>query len=143
MNNKTHLSDSTFYSVPVETQKMFNAMSEAVVDALMVPASWLPESYRGKKSSRKLRSVVSEAKRRRRNLFKEDREVSVKFDAKRNITDARPGRLAVLEKYRADVEAGREIEFDVNEDKLYRFEQAWCGAMLAAGVIEPDAFDEE
>ena len=129
--------------LPADTQKMFRDLENAIIDCLMIPASWLPESYRGKKSHRKLRSVVSEAKRRRRNLFKEDREVSVKFDSKRNITEARPGRLAILNKYRADIDAGRPIEYDVNEYKQYRFEQAWCSAMLAAGVITIDELEED
>lgn len=143
MKNETHLTDKVFFSLPVETQAMFNRLSNAIIDMLMVPAEWLPESYRGKKKMRKLRSVVSEAKRRHKTMFRPDREVSVKFDADRNITSARPGRLEVLEKYAAAVEAGEEIQYDVNEDKLYRAQMDFAGAALKAGVFEADDFEPD
>ena len=122
-------------------EQMLKDAEQTVIDCLLVPNEWLPESYRGKKSHRKLRSVVNEAKRRKRNLFKEDREVSVKFDNNRNVVAARPGRLAVLEKYAADVAAGKEIDYDINEDRLYRNQLDFCTAAIKAGVFEADEFD--
>ena len=38
-------------------------------------------------------------------------------------------RIDILNKYRADVEAGRDIEYSENEDRLYRNRQAFASAM--------------
>lgn len=142
MQNKTHLTDKQFANLSPEMQQAFNDFSEAIIDMLMVPASWLPESYRGKKKMRKLRSVVNEAKRRQKTAWKPDREVSVKFDADRNITSARPGRLEVLEKYAAAVEAGEPIEYNEDEDKLYRKQLDFVAAGVKAGMIDPIEDDD-
>lgn len=143
MRNDTHLSDADFAKLSPKTQELFNNLSNAIIDMLMVPAEWLPESYRGKKKMRKLRSVVNESKRRQKTAWKPDREVSVKFDSDRNITSARPGRLAVLEKYAADVAAGREIQYDVDEDKLYRVQLDFVSAGIKAGMFEVDEFESD
>ena len=38
-------------------------------------------------------------------------------------------RIDILNKYREDVAAERDIEYDVNEDRLYRNQQAFASAM--------------
>jgi hypothetical protein len=119
--------------LPAETQAMFKRAEQAVIDAIMVPSEWLPEAYRGKRSERKLSSVVKQAKRKRKNLFKEPREISVKFDSDRKVTSATPERLAILERYADCIERGVEIDYDVNEDKLYRANLEFAGAAMKAG----------
>ncbi len=128
----------------MKTQKELEAQLEAaVIDCFMIPNEMLPESYRSpKRSHRKLSSVVSDAKRRHRNMFKDGREVSVKFDTEQNVTSARPERLAALERYAACVENEEEIDYDVNDDKLYGNQVTFLNAMATAGVISLEDFDD-
>lgn len=101
---------------------------QTVIDAILVPQEWLPESYRGKRSHRKLSSVVKQFDRQAPKSVREPDEVSVKFDDKQRITSATPERLARLEKYREAIQSGGEIEYDVNDDKLYRKQLNFMGA---------------
>ena len=142
MLNEMLMDELTAKLEAMSTEEALEYGKELVIDAIMVPTEWLPESYQGKRSSRKLRSVVSEAKRRHKNLFKPEREVSVKFDENRNvISNPESERLATIDKYRAAVEAGEEIEYDVNEDKLYRNQLDWVSAAVRAGMFADDEDD--
>lgn len=148
MNNnepQTELSSAERIS-GVSTEQLIKNAENAVIDAIMVPKEWLPESYRGKRKMRKLRSVVNESKRRNKSLWADPRSVSVKFDKNRQVTESTPERLAAIEKYRNQVESlGHvddetefEIEYDENENLLYDRRMKWAAAMVASGRIEAD-----
>jgi len=126
--------------------QLFAELNAAIVDCLMVPSSWLPENYRGVRSMRKLRSVVNQFRRENKKLFRPGREVNVTFervDGERRIAFARPERLACLDSYASDVDAKREIQFDVDEDRLYRRQLEFLGAMVAGGIIDAEELEEE
>jgi len=107
-------------------------LENLAIDMISVPTSWLPESYRGKSETRKLRSVVNECNRRSK-VQKDERATPARVNDDHVITYGSPVRLAVLDKYAADVEAGRDIDYDCDNDRLYRNQAAFCDAM---GLLE-------
>lgn len=124
-------------------QKMLNEIETAVIDCIEVPREWLPERYQGKRKMRKLSAVVAQAKREKKNLFRDPRDISVKFDDDRNIVKGTTERLATLEKYAAMVEAGIEIAYDENDDMLYKRQVEFYGAAIKAGAVDSDDDDCE
>lgn len=89
---------------------------------------------RNKKGQRKFRpllSVLAKAEKAEADKAEKVRSTSVKWaDSQRTeIMEATPERLAVLESYAADAAEGREIAYDVNEDKLYRNQMAFAAAI--------------
>ena len=107
-----------------------------VLECIDVPKEWLPESYRGKRSHRNLWSVQKEYDRRMKQREIDPNDISVKFENGK-IREGTPERLERLENYADDVANGREICYNVNEDKLYRNMQAM------ASVMELDVKEEE
>ena len=92
----------------VESAKKAIRKAQAqAVRCFEVPNELLPERYHRKRSHRNLASVAKECMRRRKNLWKEGRDVSVKFDNDRNITSARQERLAIIEKYQRRTRSDR------------------------------------
>lgn len=97
------------------TEELLDKAFKAAVMAFEIPKEWLPEAYRGKRKTRKLISVVKQAQRRKKNIFKDKRAV-------RNS----PERLAVIEAYAKQIEAGQPIEFQVNERRQNNVAIAFC-----------------
>jgi len=119
------------------------ALESAAIDILYIQeGSRLAKGF-GFKRDRSLRSMVSKMDKVSTKRNRDGRDVSVKFDNDRNIVEATPGRLDVLKRYAADIEAGREISYDVNEDKLYRNQQAFASVMVETGMIEEDELTNE
>jgi len=125
-----------------QSEILLDRVREAAIDCFMIPNELLPESYRGKKSHRKLRSVVKQFERTKGKRLT-GRDASVKFDSDREITSATPERLAVLEKYAADVAAEREIDYDIDESKLYNRQLKFCETAVRAGWFEVEEFENE
>ena len=97
-------------------------LEDAVINCFMVPKEWLPESYQGKRSHRSLKSVVKEAQ-------------------KRGVIETEHAKLKRLKAekialYRECVENGVEIDWQTDDNKLYR------NQMCFAQLMELD-LDEE
>jgi len=111
-------------TIPIDWEKA----ERTILECLDVPKEWLPESYRGKRSHRNLWSVQKEYDRRMKQREIDPNDISVKFDNGK-IREGTPERLERLKKYADDVANDRDICYNVNEDKLYRLEQAFALAM--------------
>ena len=96
-------------------------LENAVVECLVVPNELLPESYQGKRSHRSLKSVVKEAQKR-----------GVLESEHKKLKRLKAEKVAL---YREYVENGLEIEWQTDDNKLYKNQM--CFAQLM-GV-----FDEE
>lgn len=90
-------------------------------ECLFIDSKELPEHFRGKKSATSFKSII--------NKLEAIDEVKARVNDKAQ-------KLANIAKYRQMIEDGQEIEYDVNEDKQYRKQQAFVGVMIVAGVIE-------
>lgn len=121
----------------------FAELDNAIANCLGFTNEALPQRYHSKRDKvQSIARIVAKAKRHDSNLFKEDREVSVKFDKRGNVKKARQGRLDILNAYRSMIDNEQPIEYDINEDKLYRNQVAFCGAMIRSGQFDADEFED-
>lgn len=112
-------------------QELLKELETEIRNALEIPREWLPENYQGKRKTRKLSSVYNQLKRSDKNFDRDPRAVRGSVE-----------REAVLARYAKMVEQNLELEFDTNEDNLYNNQAAFCGAMILAGIMDKDDFDE-
>jgi hypothetical protein len=127
--------------------ELLKELDREILNCLDIPREWLPEKYQGKKSTRKLSSVYNQLKRSDRNFDRDPREVSVKFDNDGNVTSATNERLRAIENYRKQVENGsesadQELQGFVNDDLQYNSLATFAGAMVLAGVLDREDFEE-
>ena len=114
-----------------KAQELLARGEKAVMDCLMVPREWLPESYRGKKKMRKLSSVVAQLERKTPKVENRDpRETSVEFhkvDNQRQVKSATDERLAILNRYADNVANGVPIDYDIAEGRQWGEMLEFCG----------------
>ena len=96
-------------------------LENAVIECLMVPNELLPESYQGKRSHRSLKSVVKEAQKR-----------GVLESEHKKLKRTKAEKIAL---YREYVENGLEIEWQTDDNKLYRNQMCFAELM---GVFDED-----
>jgi len=125
-------------------QSLIDAENEAI-DCLTITATtdWLPENYIGKRKRRNLRAVVNQSKRCNKKLWQDPNEISVKFDDSQNVVCGTPERMARLSKYSENAANESPIDYNANDDRLYRKELVFCEAMVRAGIFESDDFTGE
>ena len=97
-------------------------LENAVIDCFMVPNELLPESYQGKRSHRSLKSVVKEAQKR--GVIESDHKKLKRLKAEK------------IELYREYVENGLAIEWQTDDNKLYRNQM--CFAQLMELDLDED-----
>lgn len=112
--------------------ELLKQLETEIRNVLEIPAEWLPESYRGKRKTRKLSSVYNQLKRSDSKFDRDPREVRGSAE-----------REAVLAKYARMAEQNLELEFDSNEDSLYTNQLTFCGAMVKAGLMDVEDFENE
>ena len=111
---------------------LLKELETEIRNAFDVPAEWLPESYRGKRKTRKLSSVYNQLKKSNSDFDRDPREVRGSKERK-----------AAIEKYAKMAEQNLELEFDSNEDTLYTNQLVFCGAMVKAGIMDLEDFENE
>ena len=97
-------------------------LENAVIECLMVPNELLPESYKGKRSHRSLKSVVKEAQKR--GVIESDHKKLKRLKAEK------------IELYRENVENGVEIDWQIDDNKLYKNQM--CFAQLMELDLDED-----
>jgi len=97
-------------------------LDDGIIDCFMVPKEWLPKSYQGKRSHRSLRSVVNEAQKR--GAIETEHQQLKRLKAEKKAL------------YRENVEYGVEIDWQIDDNKLYK------NQMCFAQLMELD-LDEE
>lgn len=112
--------------------ELLKELNKEIRNAFDVPSAWLPESYRGKRSTRKLSSIYEQLKRSDSKFDRDPREVRGSKE-----------RMAVLDRYAKMAEQNLELEFDTNEDALYTNQVVFCGAMVKANIMDSEDFENE
>ena len=97
-------------------------LENAVIECLVVPNELLPESYQGKRSHRSLNSVVKEAQKR--GVIESDHKKLKRLKAEK------------IALYRECVENGLEIEWQTDDNKLYKNQM--CFAQLMELDLDED-----
>ena len=97
-------------------------LENAVIDCLSVPNELLPESYRGKRSHRSLRSVVKDAQKR--GVIETEHQKEKRLKAER------------IASYAKQYEENGSFEYDVNDEKLTR--NQICFIELMGGLDNED-----
>jgi hypothetical protein len=97
--------------------------TKAELESIWIPNDMLPEAYQdnreGGKSLERLEKQSAEEEKKRTAEETDTREKSVIIHDGKIMSD-NPSRLAVLDRYQAGVVDEREIQYETNEDKLYR-----------------------
>jgi len=105
-------------------------MDAAIAEGIWVPNEMLPERYH---DNREGGSTLERIER----IYQKEVAPVINADPREKSVVISDGviqhgsqeRIDILNRYREDVGAGRDIEYDVNEDKLYRNQQAFASAM--------------
>ena len=97
-------------------------LQKGIEECLLIPQDLLPESYQGKRSHRSLKSVVKEAQKR--GAIETEH-------AKLKRTKAE--KIAI---YRENVENGVEIDWQIDDNKLYKNQM--CFAQLMELDLDED-----
>ena len=97
-------------------------LENAVIECLVVPNELLPESYQGKRSHRSLESVEKEAQKR-----------GVLESEHKKLKRLKAEKIAL---YRECVENGLEIEWQTDDNKLYKNQM--CFAQLMELDLDED-----
>ena len=111
---------------------------QTVLECIWVPNNILPERYH---DNREGGSTLERVER----IYNKEVTPTVNTDPRNKSVVISDGviqhgsqeRIDILNKYRNDVDKGRDIEYNVNEDKLYRLNQTF------ASVMELDLEEEE
>jgi hypothetical protein len=106
--------------------------TKAELESFWIPNDMLPESYKdnreGGKSLERLEKQSAEEEKKRTAEETDTREKSVIIHDGKIMSD-NPSRLAVLDRYQAGVVDEREIQYETNEDKLYRNQLTFAAAI--------------
>ena len=104
----------------------------AELESIWIPNDMLPEAYQdnreGGKSLERLEKQSAEEEKKRAAEETDTREKSVIIHEGKIMSD-NPSRLAVLDRYQAGVADEREIQYETNEDKLYRNQLTFAAAI--------------
>ena len=105
-------------------------LDAAILEGIWVPNDLLPERYHDNREGGSTLERVE-------HIYQKEVAPILDIDAREKSVVISDGviqhgsqeRIDILNKYREDVDAGRDIEYSINEDKLYRIEQAFASAM--------------
>ena len=108
------------------TKKMLAELDAAILECLWVPNESLPEGFQDNREGGKTLKRLHKQLQPEQEVDPRQAHVVI---SNGQIKYGNQERIDVLNKYQADVEAGREIEYDVNEYKLHKNLMAFCSAM--------------
>ena len=105
-------------------------LDAAILAGIWVPNNLIPERYHdNREGGSTLERVMRIYNKEVSPVINADpREKSVVI-SNGVIQHGSQERIDILNKYRDDIDAGREIEYNVNEDRLYRNQQAMASAI--------------
>jgi hypothetical protein len=108
------------------TEEMFAELDAAIMECIWVPNKELPEAYHDDREGGRTLSRLQEQLEEAKEIDPRQETVVVSHG---EIISGNQERIDILNKYQANVEAGEEIEYDVNDYKLHRNMMAFCSAM--------------
>ena len=111
-------------------EQLKTELDAAILEGIWVPNDLLPERYH---DNREGGSTLERVER----IYNKEVAPVINADPREKSVVLSDGviqhgsqvRIDILNKYREDVAAERDIEYDVNEDRLYRNQQAFASAM--------------
>ena len=111
-------------------EQLKTELDAAILEGIWVPNDLLPERYH---DNREGGSTLERVER----IYNKEVAPVINADPREKSVVLSDGviqhgsqvRIDILNKYREDVAAERDIEYDVNEDRLYRNHQAFASAM--------------
>ena len=110
--------------------EMMKDLEAATMEALWIPNDLLPERYHddreGGKTLKRLNKQADQVEEAKAEIPARERPV-IFYDPPEGR--GTPERMAILNKYRDAVANGEEIPYEINEDRLYKNEQAFASAM--------------
>jgi hypothetical protein len=141
--------DARNAKLSANTRKLFAEFDEILTDVLTVKNDALPEAFRNGSTADKTTTMASLVKKTtpKAKPVRELRSESVKFETvngERVITEFNPARLAAIENYRKQAEAGAEtLTYDVDDYNHYNAMMTFAKVMVSAGILSEDDFTED
>jgi len=111
-------------------EQLKSQMDAAIKEGIWVPNSVLPERYQDHRAGGS-------------TLERLDRIYDAEIQPNLDYQQMKAEKAERLEKYAAQYEAEGKIDYDINEDRLYKNEQSFCSGLLKAGIIDADDLTEE
>ena len=109
-------------------QTLLNELNAAIEESFEVSNASLPEAFRGKRKARSLASIAKQI---------------CKADGPQRDPRGKRGsaRLQTLELYAKMAETEQPLQFQPNEDLLYRAELRFAEVLIRVGVLSADDFE--
>ena len=111
-------------------EQLKTELDAAILEGIWVPNDLLPERYHdnreGGSTLERVERIYNKEVAPVINADTREKSVVLSYGV---IQHGSQVRIDILNKYREDVAAERDIEYDVNEDRLYRNQQAFASAM--------------
>ena len=101
-------------------------LDAAIMECIWVPNEQLPESYHDDREGGRTLARLQRQLAEKPEI--DPREASVVI-SHGEIQHGNQERIDILNRYRANVEAGEEIQYEENASRLYRNQQAFASAM--------------
>ena len=109
-----------------KTKQMLADLETATMEAIWIPNDLLPERYNDDREGGRTLARLQEQLEEPKEIDPRQETVVVSHG---EIISGNQERIDILNKYQANVQAGEEIEYDVNDYKLHRNMMAFCSAM--------------
>ena len=108
----------------------FKQLDEAILECIWVPNEQFPERYHdnreGGSTLERVERIYNKEVAPLLNVDPREKSVVISDGV---IQHGSQERIDILNKYQAAATAGEEIPYDINEDKLYRNNQAFASAV--------------
>ena len=108
----------------------FEQLDEAILECVWVPNKVLPERYHdnreGGSTLERVERIYNKEVAPHLNIDPREKSVVISDGV---IQHGSQERIDILNQYQNDVDNGRDIDYNVNENKLYRNEMAMASAM--------------
>ena len=98
------------------TEQMFAELDAAIMECIWIPNEHLPEEFHD----------IREGGRTLKRIDRQAKESIAELDPREEKGEVR---TAIIDRYAADVAAGREIQYQENNEKLYRNQQVFAEIM--------------
>ena len=113
-----------------KTKQMLADLEAATMEAIWIPNDLLPERYHDEREGGRTLERIQD-------VYENEVEPNLEYQ---RIQAAKAERVA---KYAAEYAERGEFEYDVDVDRQYKNEQAFCDGLVAGGILDSDDFLEQ
>ena len=107
---------------------------QAILAGFTVETSSLPKHLQGRRKTIPLDELLNQLNRVKPKKHHNPRAITIKFNPQGEITSCTPERLALLNKYAANARTENDIDYLVDDDRLYRHQLKFIEMAESCGM---------